>query len=298
MHLPSRALSSLFAMLALGSAGCVHSGLRLYAPMQPDGWSAQPVSITRRFTAEAVLDPDTRTPVGDEGYSLSILTKAGAWDYGSTRSFLLSHARQPWGHSWLILESPENRLECGLNGNFGREKPRYGEGIRQRIEEGDPNPIAYLWVTMSDGQIELGNGNRTPTFVWQMPITRQQHERIHDHVLQWEYSQIGVRTNNCVDLVTEAAELAGISLVHRIRLTLPPVTKILGQTLQLWTDPQYRILGFSTPDLLEMDLRQLARFGIGRDVTQPYLASNRAAPKSKDGGIAGDGNAGRAEDGQ
>jgi hypothetical protein len=29
------------------------------------------------------------------------------------------------------------------------------------------------------------------------------------------------------------------------------------------------------PDLLQMDLRQLARFGIGSDVTQWYLGLNR-----------------------
>ena len=122
-------LAGLLAMTAIGTAGCAHMAPRLYAPMQPDGWSAQPVAIARRFAPDADLDPATRTPVGDEGYYLYILTKSGAWDYRDTRSFLLSHAREPWGHSWLILESPTNRLEYGLNGNFGREKPKYEEGV-------------------------------------------------------------------------------------------------------------------------------------------------------------------------
>ena len=38
-----------------------------------------------------------------------------------------------------------------------------------------------------------------------------------------------------------------------------PVSKTPGPD----TDPQYRILEFSTPDALQLDLRQLARFGSG-----------------------------------
>jgi hypothetical protein len=41
---------------------------------------------------------------------------------------------------------------------------------------------------------------------------------------------------------------------------------------RVWTDPQYRILEYGTPDVLEVDLRQLARIGIGSDVTKWYLA--------------------------
>jgi hypothetical protein len=73
-------------------------------------------------------------------------------------------------------------------------------------------------------------------------------------------------------MVIETAALAGINLIHRIRLTWPPETKVLGRMRRVWTDPQYRILEYSTPDLLEMDLRQLARSGIGSDVTEWYLS--------------------------
>ena len=54
---------------------------RLYAPMQPDGWSAQPIAIMCRFAPDADLDPATGTPVGDEGYYLYILNEAANWDY-------------------------------------------------------------------------------------------------------------------------------------------------------------------------------------------------------------------------
>ena len=143
------------------AAGCAHH--RLYAPMQPDGWSAQPVAMACRFAPDADLDPATRTPVGDEGYYLYILTEAGDWDY-STRIVASVACAQPWGHSWLILESPENRLECGLNGNFGREKPRYDEGVIQKFRDGDPNPIVLF----------VGDDVRRPT--------RDRQGQSHPHV--------------------------------------------------------------------------------------------------------------------
>jgi hypothetical protein len=292
-----RALVRLLVPLLIGSAGCAHLPSSLYAPMQPDGWSAQPVAMVSRFAPEAELDPATRTPVGDDGYYLYILTKAGDWDYRTARAYLQSHGRQPWGHSWIILESPGQRLELGLNGNFGRQKPTYGEGVSQRLRDGDPNPISYLWETMHDGEIESGNGHRTPTFAWRMPITRRHHQLIYDRVMNWNFTSIGVRTNNCVDLVTEAADGAGIHLIHRVRLTLPSELRILGKTLKMWTDPQYRILEYSTPDVLETDLRQLARFGIGRDVTSWYKASDMAAPKTEEKKRTERRSGGNAEDG-
>ena len=113
----------------------------------------------------------------------------------------------------------------------------------------------------TDGQFQIGKPNRPPTFVWRMPITRQRYQLIYDYVLQRKYDLFGVRSHNCTDMVVEAAELAGINLIHRIRLTLPPEKKFWGRTVRAWTDPQYRILEYSAPDVLEVDLRQLAQLG-------------------------------------
>jgi len=51
-----------------------------------------------------------------------------------------------------MLESPGKRLEFGHTGNLGRLMPRYQEGVTKRAQDGDPNPIGYLWQTMPDGQ--------------------------------------------------------------------------------------------------------------------------------------------------
>ncbi len=98
---------------------------------------------------------------------------------------------------------------------------------------------------------------------------------IYEYVMKRKYDQFGVRSNNCTDMVAETAALAGINLVHRIRLTLPPESKVWGRKRRVWTDPQYRILDYSTPEVLDADLRHLARLGIGSDVTKWYLALKR-----------------------
>lgn len=250
---------------------CTGRPPRLFAPMQPDGYSAQPIGIVRRFTADADLDPDTHTPVGDEGYFLHILNEAAHWDYSTTRSLLFSIWQRPWGHSWLLLESPENRWEFGHTGDLGLVEPRYHDGVFQQARAGHPDAIAYLWQTRSDGIFQTGKPKRPPTFVWQMPITRRRHQRIHEYVMQRNYDPFGVTANNCTDMVIEVAALAGIHLVHRIRLTGPKEVSICGQRRRVWTDPKYRILEYSTPEVLEADLRHLVALGVGRNATAWYL---------------------------
>jgi hypothetical protein len=240
--------------------------------MQADGWSAQPIAIMCRFASDADLDPATGIPVGDEGYFFYVLTEPANWDFSDASSLLFSIWQRPSAHSWVILESPGNRQEFGHTGNFGKEKLRYHDGVIQRIREGDPNPIAYLWQTMSDGQLQIGTPERPPTFVWRMPISRRRYQMIVEYIMQRKYDLFGLRTSNCTDFVVETAELAGIKLIYRIRLTLPPEAKFLGRTQHFWTDLQYGILEFGTSEVLEVDLRRLAQMGIGSDVTAWYLS--------------------------
>jgi hypothetical protein len=258
-------------LLAGITARFVRRRPNLCSPTQPDGWKAEPIVIVRRFTHDADLDSGVRTPVGDEGYYLYILNESADWDHSDPTSITFSIWQRPWAHSWLMLESPADRLECGHTGDSGLTRPRFHDGVFQRIQEGHPDPIGYLWETMSDGRLQIGKPNRPPTFVWRMPITSRKYQLIHEYVMQRKYDKFGVRTHNCTDMVIEAAALAGINLIHRIRLTLPPETKIWGRMRRLWTNPEYRLLEYGTPEVLEVDLRQLARLGIGSDATKWYL---------------------------
>jgi len=114
-------------MIALAGivVGCAHQAPKLYARTQPDGWSAQPISIACRFAPDADLDPATGTPVGDEGYYLYILNEAADWDYSDASSLVYSIWQRPWAHSWLMLESPGDRLEFGHTGDLGIAMPRF-----------------------------------------------------------------------------------------------------------------------------------------------------------------------------
>ncbi len=273
IRLITRGCLILAAILLTGVAtSCAH---RLYARMQPDGWSAQPIVNACRFTQDADLDSATGTPVGDEGYYLYILTEAAKWDFSDAKSILISIWMHPYGHSWIILESPDDRMEFGQTGNIGKKKPRYHEGAMKRLDDVHPNPIAYLWETMPDGKLQIGKPDRPPTFVWRMPITRLKYQLIYEHVMNRKYDEFDLRTNNCTDMAAEVAALASVNLIHRIRLTLPPETEVWFLRQRIWKDTKYRILEFSTPEVLEVDLRQLAQFGIGSDYTEWYLTLTR-----------------------
>ena len=267
--------SFLMVVMTLLGGGASSCTSQIATPLQADGWSAQPIVSMNRFSADADLDPATGTPVGDEGYYLYILAEAANWNFSAASALVFSIWRRPWAHSWIILESPLERREFGHTGDFGLVTARYHEGVIQRGRAGDPNPIAYLWETMADGEFQTGKPNRPPSFVWRMPISQRHHQLIQDYVAHRTYDTFGLRNNNCTDMAAKTASLAGIHLTHRIRLTLPSKTKFLGKTLRVWTDPHYRILEFSTPEVLELELRQLARMGIGSDVTEWYLASKR-----------------------
>lgn len=270
----------LVLILSIAISGCAQQHCAVYAPMQSDGWSAQPISIERRFAPDADLDPVTGTPIGDKGYNLYFLTYGGNWNYRSSWSFLFSVVRRPWGHSWLILESPKNRIECGQSGDYGEAKPRYHEGVFQRMREGHPNPIAYLWETMSDGRCEIGRPEVRPTFVWRMPITQRRYRSIHEYLMHRDDKEFSIRFHNCTDFLMEVAALTGVDFIHRIRLTFPPRKRFFGRMLHVWTDPQYNSIEYSTTDVLEADLRHLAQFGIGYDATKWYRSL--PAPKRND----------------
>ncbi|NTW38064.1 MAG: hypothetical protein HGB17_18610, partial [Syntrophobacteraceae bacterium] len=170
---------------------CTRRKPRLFAPIQPDGWSAQPIAVGCRFALDADLDPATGTPLGEEGCHLYLLNEAANWDYSTARALVFSIWQRPWAHSWLILEGPLGRLAFGHTGDLGQSEPRYHDGVFQRIREGHPDPVAYLWQTRSDGEFQTGKPNRPPTFVWRMPITRRRYQLIHEYVMQRTYEQFG-----------------------------------------------------------------------------------------------------------
>jgi len=139
------------------AAGCAH---RLHASMQPDGWSAQPVVSACRFAPMPTWIRPPERP-WDEGYYLYILTEAADWDFSDETWFLFSILQRPSAHSWIILESPGIVWKSATPATSGR---RHRVTMRRDAEgsEWDPNPIAYVWQTMSDGQFQIGKPDRPP----------------------------------------------------------------------------------------------------------------------------------------
>ncbi len=258
--------------------GCARPSPTLFAAPQADGWSAAPLAINSRFNEHVVLAEGSRTPIGDEDYSLSILTLANDWDYRDSRSFFRSIVKHPHGHAWLILEGPNDRIEGGHAGNYGEKKPRYHEGVVQRLRDGDPNPIEYIWRTLDDGQFEAGNPGYAPTFVWRLPLTRDAYDRIHAYLMNRDYARFSLITHNCGELVTEAASLAGVNLASMVRITFPAIIRLYGHTLRLWTDPEFSAFDVRSFDILELELRYLAELGIGHDATADYRAARPHEP--------------------
>lgn len=271
MHIHAKVIAMIMLMSAIvASMSCASEIGTLHATVQSDGWSAQPITINQRYTNDATRDHASGVPIGDDGYYLHILTSANYWDYSDAVTFVYSFVKHPWGHTWLILEGPRSRLECGHSGNYGVLRPRYHDGVIQKIKDKEPNPIAYLWETMLDGQFEIGNPGYDPTYVWRMPITGRAHHRIHEYVMKREYRKFNLTTYNCGELVTQAAMLAGINLSSQMRITFPDQGDIQGHHLRVWTNPKYGTFELRSMDVLELELRHLARLGIGEDGTAKY----------------------------
>jgi len=147
-------------------------------------------------------------------------------------------------------------------------------GVMQRIRHRDPI-LLLICGRRCRWPIADRQARSSPDVCLENADDPATHQLIYDYVMHRKYDQFGVRSNNCTDLVIETAATRGINLMHRIRLTWPPEAKFLGRTRRVWTDPQYRILEFSSPDVLEADLRPDCPVRIGSDVTECYPVLKR-----------------------
>ncbi len=222
---------------------------------------------------------DASTRDSDEGYYFYVLTDAVGMDVSSPETLLTTLHKHPRGdkndhsvgHSWMILESPTRLMECGHTGEFGIVKPTYYSGVMARMKEGAPNPIAYLWEEMPDGQFHRGPGSHQPTFVARFPISRAQYDAIYSYVDSYDYDAFSLTDHACTDFVAGGAECAGILIIHRVKLDIPETMVFRGRTVRLRTDEQWRVLSIPSPDLLESHLRRVVDEGAADDATQWYF---------------------------
>jgi hypothetical protein len=252
-------------LLCLVLAGCP------LAPPSPyqfaEGMPAQVVHIAHPTAPEGGL---TR---GTHGYSLYIAVAAIGLDVSTGKSRLLTRTqgghpskRTVTGHSWLILERPGKRIEVGHT----PDRPILLNGVKRLAEQGDPNPVSYLWRELLIGRRHGHLTGLRPTFVLRLPLTKEQYESAERLLETYDFDRFAVVGHDCSDLVVQAARLAGVEVDYQVVITLPQTTLLRGRVYRLWTDEKYRDLIIACPDVLEASLRRLAQQNVGEDVTSTY----------------------------
>ena len=199
-------------------------------------------------------------------YTLTIYVRAPRLDY---TSFLkLCHSTQVHpvdgnrngdvGHAWVRLVGQRDGetlcVEGGHTGDFGHSCPKYAVGIRKLIEKGDPNPIRYIWTTKHDGIFQPGNGGHSPTFAAKFNLTQKQFEKALRVVNSYDYQTYRLLDRQCASFAVAVAQAAEIELDHTLDIEIEPVIRLYGCSVPLWSDPYYRRIKLTTPDILERSL--------------------------------------------
>jgi hypothetical protein len=206
------------------------------------------------------------------GYRLVVLTEAIGVDVstgfmhirrGAHRGGLLKATNT--GHSWIIVESPGRRIECGLT----PKSQKWFDGVRELDKQGDPNPIAYLWCTM-DGKRHGHLLGIHPTFAARVDLTAEQHAALVRFIDRYDFRSFNLVDHECANFVVETARQAGLTFDYQLEIDLPPIAPLFGRLYRFWTDPRYAKLVIACPDILEQSLREYVAHGMAQDVTKLY----------------------------
>jgi hypothetical protein len=279
----SGALFLLIFVIAAWSTGCLV--LRPHSPFElAEGLSAR---VLRTPQADVERGMARR---GDAGYNLYLLTVSIGLDVAAGRI----HLRAPeeggnrqkltiTGHSWLVLESPQQRIECG---HTARERGWLG-GVQRLSRQGDPNPISFLWKDLRIGQRHGRAFFVRPTFVLCLRLTVGQHADISKFIATYDFLKFNVIGHECTDFVAGAARLAGVEVDYNMSVAIPPTIRLFGRTYRMWTTGSYSELVIACPDVLEACLRRLAKQNVGEDVTASWTTGRRRGVTVVDAGPGG-----------
>lgn len=211
-------------------------------------------------------------------YSVVFLVNARHLDYSSSNRMLKTIAKHPsdWskngdvGHAWLILNG-EKSIEGGHSGELGVYQPRYMEGVVENAYRGAKNPISYLWCPQSDGFFQEGNGGHFPTVAAKIALTKSEYEAILAYIETYCFDEYSLTKKQCCHFVKGAAQVIGIELEDEVCLRISPF--LAG--LQMWEDPRYEYLIFSSPDRLEYSLKQLILKGRAENALRWYQKTHK-----------------------
>lgn len=240
------------------------------------GIPASPFSLAEGLPARVVHSTRVSQPVSlptePTGYRLVLLTGSIGVDVpnghlhvsGGHRRSLFKGTET--GHSWVILESPRKRIECGLT----QSSQNWFDGVRKLQKEGNPDPISYLWRDLPDGKRHGHLTGFHPSFAAAVNLTEEQYAAIARFIAGFEFRTFNLMKHECTNFTVETARLVGLELDYQLEIDIPPTAHLFGKDYRVWTDPQYSKLEIATPDVLERSLRELAKQGIVQDVTKLY----------------------------
>lgn len=180
--------------------------------------------------------------------------------------------RQNVGHAWISLHGTlDGRLidlTLGHSGERGATQRPYFQGVMDLVERNDPSPVAYLFSTLKDGFAQQGSGGHQPTFAAKCEITIQQLREIlrFIHPSRYPYAEYGLTTRQCASFVTQIAALLGFKFADKVSVPIPPTFTYGGWwKMRLWSDPRYRTITFSSPDKIEIALKELVKSGKAKE---------------------------------
>jgi hypothetical protein len=212
-------------------------------------------------------------PMQESPFFLVILVEARHLDYTHPHSFFKTLAKHPSdgskngdvGHAWIYLQGIANGeticLEGGHSGELGVLQPRYMEGVFLRYEQGNDDPIAYLWQTQPDGFFQYGSGKHDPTFAAKVDLTEAQFDCILRFVQAYDFTEYAITGNQCSSFAAQAAAFADLHLDCEITMQVDPSLYIGGKRICLWKNPDYSEITFSSPDIFERSLMQAVQEG-------------------------------------
>lgn len=219
------------------------------------------------------------TAIPDGSY-LIVSVDAKHLDYSSTEAFILSMSlnRGEVGHAWLTLRTPTMMVEGGHSGERGIAQPRYCDAIQNNLDYGysnptdeqkknprfEPNPIKCLWDCQPDGYFQRGSGRHRATYAALIPIDDATAEKIAIFIKNYPFSEYSLTGHQCTAFCVQAAAMAGLNLEDRVTLPIDQHVKLNNVRYCLWRDPVYSQITFSSPDVLERNLKRAVKCGLAR----------------------------------
>lgn len=247
--------------------------------------SWKPNSVAYREFYKHLEEPIAIHQMQETDYYVVFFVDAPHLDYTDNCSLLRTIVRHPSngsrrrdvGHAWISLHGIEDGkkivVEGGHSGELGIAQPKYFDGIMDLIEEGDANPIKYLWATLHDGFFQEGAGMHRPTFAAKVGLTKEQFEKIMTFISpeNYNYHEYSLTRSQCSTFVAQVALLAGLKLEHEVTIEIDETIIWTGRMLPLRCDEKYSLLTISTPDVLERSL--MTAVGEGQAVAIPMACS-------------------------